>query len=639
MSAFGTKKRQSSAVALGFPSAYSTAYAESDTPLQFFPSSAGNLIVEPVAGGDFQAQYHEQKKRDADHMARAKVQSTRNAEKRMLVSHANYFGLPRVKLAQREFANPSFGALEIYSTRQDDASAPFKMSSSLLEGGVLRTAQGQAYGKARLMARIGQLQRIDQEKQMFAGVAPIGALTAPGVPTAMAAAPTRPMAAPTTGALADSTKIELNLLLQSVIDGLQTSYETQAFTRMTAAPPHTYKDYTRALSLIFRYVPTIDKIDELTDLYEKVSDISELINAFFDPDRLAQLGDGEADQSLLSSYLTLGELVQRTMAYIQTFIKPDNFNRNLQEKLLLSKNLVESLGFRKYLRRPDLQMLANEGSTLTRQTATDYDDISDGDGGDGRFTQPSSTREDSDYFSGRSLGAAASIRFDPDDRQRFGYNSGAYFREAEDLGDGGGEVNAEADVVNEANVGALAEADAATSSRAALAARNAASSTLRGAFDEETGGWNVETGAPRRGEPPARLQERDGDGVRVAAAPRRVFRIPAAQIEAARRMPDEVFAAPSSTTSTSGIASSLQYLAGEHNLPYDRDELRTDYRTPAALSGFATTLNSLIGNPTTKAQLQRIYPAWDGKPIRVYARADARVRNIQKNIIARLGLK
>lgn len=416
MAAITTRKPGGeTAVQLTFPAVYQSVYASQHRPLQYAPSAPGPL-VRPMAGDDFQSHYHAQKKADADYMARAKVVSTQNARKRMLLSHQNYFGMPNPQLAQREFANPSNGAGPMESARRDGGvNAPFQLVEAGLIGGVLRTAEGQAYGKARLVARIQQLDRIDAEKGQFIGAETGLAPSPAGVQTL----PTAP-----TGAVSDNAKIELQLLLQSIIDALmgdtaRNPGEKDDLSRITFA------DSVRALSLIIRVASSADTDAEtLEDVKAPIDNINQLLDGLTDPDRIVSIERSpQAEQRLI----TTAELFQRIGDYIDQMMGA--INRSPKDRIALSKNLVKSLGFTEFARDMERQRVESKGfyervartnlfDARGRQEMDDADD----DRPDDDFDAPASRREDTEQG---TVGTRAG--FDEDERQVFGYASGSWY--------------------------------------------------------------------------------------------------------------------------------------------------------------------------------------------------------------------
>jgi len=91
MAGYGTMKPGGQdAVELTFPAIFSQVYAKDKVPLSFAGRS-GAPTVQPIAGSDFQAHYHEQKKREADHMARATVIATQNMKTAFLQPSSRLF--------------------------------------------------------------------------------------------------------------------------------------------------------------------------------------------------------------------------------------------------------------------------------------------------------------------------------------------------------------------------------------------------------------------------------------------------------------------------------------------------------------------------------------------------------------------
>ena len=414
MAAIATSKPgATTATQLTFPAVFQDVYASQHRPLQYAPSARGPVVA-PMAGDDFQSHYHAQKKMDADYMARAKVEATRNARKRMLLSHQNYYGMPDPSLAQRQFANGSAGAYILNSARQTNTTAPFQLVEAGLSGGVLRTAEGQAYGKARLLDRINQLNAIDAESQRFlTGEAPLapsmGAETLPTAPSAP---------------VSQNAKVELQLLLKAIIDALMGD-TARKVDEKDELSRFTFSDSVRALSLIIRVASSPDTDAEtLEDIKAPVDSINQLLSGLTDPDRREQV---ELTEMAKERLITTAELFQRIGEYVDGMM--GGVNLSPRERQALSKNLVKSLGFTQFARQMEQQRVENRGfyervartrlfDAGGRQAMDDDDD----DDADDRFDTPATSRENTEQGS-----SAPRSAFDGDERQTLGYSSGSWF--------------------------------------------------------------------------------------------------------------------------------------------------------------------------------------------------------------------
>ena len=421
MAAIATSKPGAAmATQLTFPAVYSSVYASRGIPLAYAPSGRGP-VVSPTAGDDFQSHYHAQKKVDADYMARQKVVSTRNATTRALTGPHGYH-VPPAELGQRVYANPANGVGGSFSSARQDGGvpAPFQLIDTTfsdgsrprekLSGGVLRTAEGQAYGKARLTARIGQLNAMDAEKVAFT--------------TGERLAPTGPAPLPpgvVSDALSDSAKIELQLLLQSILDALMGSRaEREQEAGGDELSRFTFGDSVRAVNLIVRYATSADA-ESLEDVLAPVESILQLLDGLMDPDRAEQVErSAMAEERLTTTY----QLWKRIGEYVRAMM--GGVNLSPRDRVALSKSLVNSLGFLKFVR--DIQNAKVESRGLFerisrgrmfdargRQAMDDDDD----DDADDVFDGPGERREDSEQSRSRA-------EFDGDERQSFGYASGSF---------------------------------------------------------------------------------------------------------------------------------------------------------------------------------------------------------------------
>jgi hypothetical protein len=378
MSSFGTAKVQTNGVNLGFPHPFAYHYANSGTPEQFMPDQPLQNPINYV-GNDFQAQYHQQKMRDAHYMANAKVRSTHLMNSRAFSSPHGYYQLPPPVLGQRRFANPSMGYLDTASARQDTGLAPFsevqnpytsvfgrgrcpvdvKMDEHRLTGGVLRTTVGQEYGKAKLNDRIRQLDAINMAKQNFQ-TDDMGGLG--GIPTQN---PPFAGAEPSLGEqLGVLPQVELAQLLQNVIDALLSPGD--GYTSITR---FVVGDANKIFALCVR-LATNNSADDIMNALEFIEGgssedgITQLLENLLQ----TMAEDGvDADPNPMASSIyrmvaTLKQLFIRLEQYLKQMLKlADSPAKDRQSA---SKALIKSLGFTKLI-KTDAQLFAQVGNANT----------------------------------------------------------------------------------------------------------------------------------------------------------------------------------------------------------------------------------------------------------------------------------
>lgn len=507
-----------------FPSVYESVYKGVGKGFRYYPTVVGGSADLPE-GDDFQSQWHQQKKKDADFMASQKVLSTQHMNARAFSSFNGYYGMPKPVLGQRKFANPSGGSVQV-SGRLTDSSAPFhwsdagSMSGMELSGGVLRSTQGQEYGKKVLLSRIAQLNAIDASKQNFANNLPT-----PAISTADRSASTqRPSDGdPASGDVREGLKIELNQLLRAISDALEGGPEGLRLSRFN------YADATRMLAILFRLAPRVD-VEDLEGLVGDVSNTLEDLIALTDPDNTTIQPDTRAIAA------SLAELYANVREYLRLMLRGANLSTS--ERIALSKNLVKSLGFSKL----------GQQTPTNVQFAQEFEDINSGE----EFTQEAQSREDTDHGTTTTSSSSSSssgarglpVRqprdgFDSDERTEFGRNSGSYYPS-------GGRPAAE-------YFGETAPAPPAAGAPApapAPAPVAAAAPGLRRVFDRDTQGFNVAV-APRSVAPTApaaapglpttpgqlREQTRTMDGVRDLVARMNVAGVPH-RVRASTAAPD-----------------------------------------------------------------------------------------------------
>ena len=657
--AVATEKVQSDALNLGFPSAYQSVYAMKKIPERYFPTKE-HLPQVWWKGDDLQSQYHEQKRVDADYMAGAKVRATQLSRMRYVGTPHGAGLIPKAVLGQRVFANQNNGAYQTGSARQDNSyGAPFSYSgsdyTSQYRGGVLRTAEGQAHGIAVLRNRVGQLNDIATAKADFSS----GAMPQSSGATTQSINPS-----------AVSPSIELNLLLQAIQDAcVSGTGETGDNAKLDKFDLSTA---SRALGLIFRMVPEANS-DFVMDLQAKVENILQLLNGSLDPDADSAGMTPSAKETALSlqtiftrvdvylKRMIAGAPVQRQetrfnpltgqQEALNVISQEQGENLSNPERLALSKNLVSSLGFSKMLKyavddNPSgLLSEAQRDRLFTAQQAQRYavgDMDSDNDGDDSDFDDSGRPREDEAHD--RETGVSRSDRgFNEDERDVFGFNSGMYFPrngrgEDEYFGENRFETQSTAPSTFLGREGVRRGHQNRERTHGTPSATSA-SESVRGRFDPDTQGFNLDVGQREVAVAPPAL---------VAEAPR------PPSLRSRRSV------APSSTTTRRSTATrsvnskgvkhynKLPTRLAEENARVGREkhflgpegQLRRKLLLKPAVAPPAFQIPTRQGQlPTTRegyVELSRQLIAAGGPRIVVYAGSS--VANIKKNFVKRLEL-
>jgi len=570
--AIATKKPYGSqAVQETFPAVFSQTFAQMGSPQAYLPSR-GMAHAPLDYGDDFQASYHEQKRREADYMGHAKVQSTRLMNARAFSSKDGYYGLPPVVLGQRKFANETGGVFSLNSARQSYGDAPFHFTEphayshhrihetgGSYSGGVLRTAEGQGYAKARLMDRIAQFNALDANRGNFTPD-PRGRISAPNEQTE-SLAQVRQTESQNVGTQA---LVELNLLLQGINDTLagytEDEHDVSQFT---------YKDTSRALALLFRLVPTIQPY-EIADIESLFSDIIQKLDAIVADE------DGTPNENYQVA-LTITTLFKKAREYIAEFLRLTQDTRTDAEKLQISKALVSNLGFAKSLRGPreqtESRLLQPIGETSTEAASLNrrnYEAVSAAERGTTTTSSSSSSRGIDPQLRYATQDANSSARFsrlaptredqraeqiqrqsglgtfDVDTRGPYGNNAGHFYPT------GGRDVGYADEAIDgppEAPFGTLSPEGSTI--RVAEISRGVGAPQVReeapdvrGRYDEDTQAFNVEVG---------RREGAEGEGPRFAEAlpttreefdalAKRINALPAAQRPTKDGRPIQVYA-------------------------------------------------------------------------------------------------
>lgn len=356
MAGVATKKPDGDrGVQLTFPLNFQKAF---DAGFNYFPSDLGEPL-DLFVGQDFQSRYHEQKRLDANQSVRNGLQANATAERLMLTGPHNYH-VPKAVLSQRRYANPSYGAEALVSTRRDNgAEAPFHviegtdimMGAGPMTGGVLKTAQGYDFYRGQLDDRVEQLNRINAVAQGFA--VPMG----------------QDVNTRNNETEGSPNKVEFFLILRAFMDAVEAG-EYSKFTFDSA------KDFVGKL---LNLAPVASE-EDFNDIMEGLDDIERNLNAE---------DSGSADGRVIYGE-TLRVLADKTRDYTRVMFA--NMERSDKEKKALSKSLVKTLKLDQLLRRKSLIEALGDADSRIAETMEDFDDGPD----DGMFEGPSVGREDSE---------------------------------------------------------------------------------------------------------------------------------------------------------------------------------------------------------------------------------------------------
>jgi hypothetical protein len=412
MSAVLTKKPGADyATQLTFPAVFAEQAKANNLASMYYPVAKGNS-VELMKGSGLQYDYHEQKRLDAHRRCLNGVKDNKASMARYLSSHANYI-LPKPVLGQRKYANPSNGnQADIYSARPVFGFSGGDMYSSLRGG--IRTEEGQKWAMAKLKERIPQLDAIKAAKEAFLM----------GIPSSAEEGTLQEISNIT-------AKVELYGLLQRV----------EADVEQGVVNGETMKASQSALKLLFAFTPYAI-VRELEELTQKTEYLSTALSTIVDE------ADGGVAQSVAGrAILKNAEYLAGLYEKMNDYLKRMNgvVGRPRKEREKLSAVFIKSLGFAGLLRnlpfmsarvRQQIQQAeeanpnANpEGDEDVEPDAKHDDDEDDDDDDDDGKQEDNRTFEQkaSDDFQ-RYMGREP--KFDRDNRQKFGYKSGAFLGEA-----------------------------------------------------------------------------------------------------------------------------------------------------------------------------------------------------------------
>lgn len=444
MAAVGTKKPGGDvAVQLTFPAVFAEVYADSGEGESFKPSYP--LAPARLSGGDdLQAAYHEQKRADAHHMVRAAVAASEESDRKMLVSHANYYGMPKPVLSQRRFANPSLGnqsgAIDSARRTMPGSTAPFRCVSiddatgagacgacyeTQMRGGVLRTKEGQQWAASRLQDRVQQLNTIDA-----AAATPVPLETGEGIEYPN---------------VADTFAPRAQLDLLAALDQLENALLGAEFGSVVR---FAVTDFSTVIKLLVRF-GTVASREEIEAAYAKIGSISQAVRGEaanrqgrlrLPPGRAGNLAGAndmtqakiKADSDALNR--SIYNRFQGLMTYLGMMLK--GVTLQPRDRQTLSRTALRESGLLNFSPLTPAAQVAAQMAVVAQQAGPGQA----GPGGPGPGGPGSSDEGDDEESSSSSSSSGiakrmmarrrAAPKFIPDNRQRFGKSSGAFIGEA-----------------------------------------------------------------------------------------------------------------------------------------------------------------------------------------------------------------
>jgi hypothetical protein len=331
MSAFGTKKAGGDlAVQLTFPEVAAAAIALSGpvNPYAYFGRlKAATTRLEPA--NDLQQEYHAEKTRDAHRQSRDRVHNEERS--RWLLNH-NTFGYtqPKPVLGQRIFANPSGGGItDIYSARRTMSPGPIQPPISCtangLQGGTVRTAEGQRYIQKLRLARIDQLNAIANGEPSVSD-APLNPAKPYSEDVDTEEAPD----------VTDKAKMELKGLLSQIQSELSETKDLDLYPAYTLSKLN--EKVTSMARLLFRLSVAFTRYD-FNDALNFLQRCFQLIR--ISPGRIETAN--AQDPTRANNQYRLQEFFRALVIYTEEMFA--FVNRPTDEKKLKSANLIRTLGF------------------------------------------------------------------------------------------------------------------------------------------------------------------------------------------------------------------------------------------------------------------------------------------------------
>ena len=367
-------------VQLTFPMNFQAAF---NSGIGYFPSEFGEPL-QLMVGKAFQSEYHEEKRLQANQSVMNGIQNKRSAERKLLTGPHNYH-LPKPVLGQRQFANPSYGAIGFSSARRDQAGSPWTTVEAGreggLRGGVVTTREGYDFYRQQLNNRIGELNNINAVAQGYSVPAGQSAATYDNTKT---------------GSVSKVTLfVYIRALGDSIVEGDLSRFSFESLKEM--------------IGMMGQFCPIASE-DDMNDMMDECDTMLESLRAY-EPD-LAESKDKLEYAATLKLYL------ERINKYLDQMLR--NINLSEKDKKTLSKSLFVSL-FGKLIKKNLADTIRSAPSIDTR-FAQEAANLDDGDY-DGSFDREAVVREDEEQGNTQRQ-PLAGANGDPE-RERFGNRHGS----------------------------------------------------------------------------------------------------------------------------------------------------------------------------------------------------------------------
>lgn len=412
----GGKPGHGTNLARGFPTSFTEAYNLKNYKPKYFGESIAIKNSFWRDDNSIWGKWHEQKRVDAVRRATNATKDTKSAEIRYLTSKSGYHLPKPVNVVK--YANPSFGALILNSAKAESGLNGFSGGGGELSGGVLRSAEGQLYGKKLLLDRIRQLNAIQAELD--------------GQPEGDKGVPLEEE----TGKMNEKELklIELSQLFAEVFNSFDSISEEmmeniddnpEELKNYVAGISSNYKILTKILSILLQLGPALD-LSELQNINDQLSQIDNNLLRNINSEALDGIVDGYSKESKKIESLT--RLLTQMLGYIRIMVK--SVNKSPEDKMAISNKAIRELKLSdKSISFYEPDVVLPSVSDVVKQYGEGRKRGKAREPKSAKFDTPAKPRE---YIAQKEAGVDRS-RFDLDTKYKFGSNAGEYFDPSNNL--------------------------------------------------------------------------------------------------------------------------------------------------------------------------------------------------------------